>query len=304
MARSAAGSSAGRRVQVLEVGAQVTVQDLGRPGLAHLGVPCSGALDGPAHRLANRLVGNDEDAATLECLDGRIAFTASCSLTVAVTGAQAPVTVAGRARDWGVGLPVPAGARIEVGAATSGLRAYVALTGGVAAEPVLGSRAADLLSGLGPEPVEAGDELALGEPGSEPVPVDTAAPARRTGVLRMRLGPREDWFEPACLETLDGSSYTVSSSSNRIGLRLEGEQIRWGRKEELPSEGMVLGAVQVPPNGQPVVFLNDHPTTGGYPVVGVVLSEDLPGCAQLRPGEQVTLRVVGPAPARDRRGRS
>jgi biotin-dependent carboxylase-like uncharacterized protein len=299
-----ARSLAGRRLQVVEAGAQVTVQDLGRPGLAHLGVPRSGALDGPAHRLANRLVGNAEDAATLECLDGRVAFTASCSVTVAVTGAQVPVTVDGRAREWGTGLPIPSGARVEVGAATSGLRAYVAVAGGIAVEPVLGSRATDLLSGLGPEPVAAGDELALGKAQAEPVPVDTPRPARRTGVLRVRLGPREDWFEDASVEALDGSSYAVSSSSNRIGLRLEGEPIRWASKEELPSEGMVLGAVQVPPNGQPVVFLHDHPTTGGYPVVGVVVADDLPGCAQLRPGEQVTLRVVGPLPAGDRQRKS
>ncbi len=304
LAGSSAGSFPGRRLQVEQVGAQVTVQDLGRPGLAHLGVPRSGALDAPAHRYANRLVGNDEDAATLECLDGRVAFTASCSLTVAVTGAQVPVTVDGRARGWGIGLPVQPGARVEVGAATSGLRCYVAVSGGIAVEPVLGSRATDLLSGLGPPPVSAGDELPVGQAQGRPVPVDTPVPDRRSGVLRLRVGPREDWFDPAALESLDRSSYTVSSSSNRIGLRLEGDPIRWAGKEELPSEGMVLGAVQVPPNGQPVVFLQDHPTTGGYPVVGVVVAEDLPGCAQLRPGEQVTLRVVGPVPAGGRRRES
>ena len=145
-----ARSTAGRRLVIEEVGAQVTVQDLGRPGLAHLGVPRSGALDGPAHRLANRLVGNAEDAATLECLDGRVAFTASCSLAVAVTGAQVPVTVDGRARGWGTGMSVASGARVEVGAASSGLRAYVAVAGGIEVDPVLGSRATDLLSGLGP----------------------------------------------------------------------------------------------------------------------------------------------------------
>ncbi len=111
-------------------------------------------------------------------------------------------------------------------------------------------------------------------------------------MLRLRLGPREDWFEPASVKAIAGASYAVGSASNRIGLRLEGEQIRWRDKEELPSEGMVLGAVQVPPNGQPVVFLNDHPTTGGYPVIGVVVAEDLAVCAQLRPGDEVTLRVV------------
>jgi allophanate hydrolase subunit 2 len=108
----------------------------------------------------------------------------------------------------------------------------------------------------------------------------------------MRLGPREDWFEDAAVKALVGSSYVVGSESNRIGLRLEGEPIRWSGDEQLPSEGMVLGSVQVPPNGQPVIFLHDHPTTGGYPVVGVVVPDDLAVCAQLRPGEEVTLRVV------------
>jgi allophanate hydrolase subunit 2 len=108
----------------------------------------------------------------------------------------------------------------------------------------------------------------------------------------LRLGPRDDWFEPSSVEAIHGAAYVVGSSSNRIGLRLEGEPVRWRKDEELPSEGMVLGAVQVPPNGQPVVFLNDHPTTGGYPVIGVVVAEDLPVCAQLRPGDRITLRVV------------
>ena len=158
---------------------------------------------------------------------------------------------------------------------------------------MLGSRATDLLSGVGSG---AGRGRATccrwGRRTGEPVPVDTVRPRRPGRELRLRLGPREDWFEPDSVEALSGSSYVVGSASNRIGLRLEGEQIRWRGKEELPSEGMVLGAVQVPPNGQPVVFLNDHPTTGGYPVIGVVLADDLPRCAQLRPGDEITLRVV------------
>ena len=281
-----------RSLEVTDVGLHVTVQDLGRPGQAHLGVPRSGALDEPAHRLANRLVGNPESAATLECLGGRVAFRTRSAVTVAVTGAQVPVRVDGRDLDWGNGVPVPAGALIEVGDATAGLRAYVAVSGGIEVEPVLGSRATDLLSGVGPAPVEQGDVLPVGTPADKPVPVDVVRPRPAGRQLRLRLGPREDWFEPDSVEALSGSSYVVGSASNRIGLRLEGEKIRWRSKEELPSEGMVLGAVQVPPNGQPVVFLNDHPTTGGYPVIGVVLADDVPLCAQLRPVDEVTLRVV------------
>ena len=211
---------------------------------------------------------------------------------MAVTGAQVPVRVDGRDRDWGNGVAVPAGALVEVRDATAGLRAYVAVSGGIEVEPVLGSRATDLLSGVGPAPVEQGDVLPVGTPADAPVPVDVVRPRPAGRQLRLRLGPREDWFEPDSVEALSGSSYVVGSASNRIGLRLEGEKIRWRGKEELPSEGMVLGAVQVPPNGQPVVFLNDHPTTGGYPVIGVVLADDVPLCAQLRPGDEVTLRVV------------
>ncbi len=283
---------AGRALEIQGVGPQVTVQDLGRAGSAHLGVPRSGALDAPAHRLANRLVGNDESAATLECLGGQLSFRTRTAVTIAVTGARVPVTVDGRGHDWGNAVAVPQGSLVELGAVTEGLRAYLAVSGGVDVEAVLGSRSTDLLSGLGPDPVSEGDVLPVGQPAHPPVPVEALRTPRRSRELRLRLGPREDWFEPAAVKALAGSSYVVGSESNRIGLRLEGEPIRWSGDEQLPSEGMVLGSVQVPPNGQPVIFLHDHPTTGGYPVVGVVVPEDLAVCAQLRPGEEVTLRVV------------
>ncbi len=281
-----------RALEVTAVGPQVTVQDLGRPGLAHLGVPRSGALDEPAHRLANRLVGNPESAATLECLGGRVSFRTRTAITVAVTGAQVPVSVDGRGREWGNAVAVPAGALVELGDPTAGLRAYVAVSGGLDVEEVLGSRATDLLSGLGPDPVEEGQVLPVAAATGAWVGVDTIAPRRAARELRLRLGPRADWCEPESVEALSGATYVVGSASNRIGLRLEGAVIQRCDEEELPSEGMVLGAIQVPPNGQPVVFLHDHPTTGGYPVVGVVVAEDLPACAQLRPGDEVTLRVV------------
>jgi biotin-dependent carboxylase-like uncharacterized protein len=213
-------------------------------------------------------------------------------VTVAVTGAQVTVRVDGRGRDRGHAVAVPVGARVELGDPTWGLRAYVAVSGGIDVEPVLGSRSTDLLSGLGPDPVAAGDVLPVGEPVGKPVPVDTVRSSRPRRELRLRLGPRDGWFEADSVAALHGASYVVGSDSNRIGLRLEGARIRRRDREELPSEGMVLGAVQVPPNGQPVVFLADHPTTGGYPVIGVVVPEDLAACAQLRPGDEITLRVV------------
>jgi biotin-dependent carboxylase-like uncharacterized protein len=282
----------GRRIEIRDAGALSTVQDLGRPGQAHLGVPRSGALDEPAHRLANRLVGNEESAATVECLGGGLTFVCRSALTVAVTGAGVPVTVDGRQREWGNALPVPAGAVVALGSPTRGLRSYLAVSGGIDVPRVLGSRSADLLSGLGPAPLAEGDVLPVGAAPTAAVAVESVHPPLARTELRLRLGPRDGWFAFESVAAISGAAYTVGSSSNRIGLRLEGEPIRWRRDEELSSEGMVLGAVQVPPNGHPVVFLNDHPTTGGYPVLGVVVAEDLPVCAQLRPGDRVTLRVV------------
>lgn len=281
-----------RAIVVLEPGALTTVQDLGRPGHAHLGVPRSGALDEPAHRLANHLVGNPPGAATLETTLSGLAFRVTRAMTVAVTGAPCDVEVAGRARSWGAAVTVRAGDTVRVGPAEQGVRSVVAPAGGLLVEPVLGSRSTDLLSGLGPEPLRAGQVLPVGEATGVPVAVDQPRLFRRTEELRVRLGPRADWFEPDALVALDGATYRVGTASNRIGVRLEGAPVTRARIGELPSEGMVLGAVQVPPNGQPVVLLADHAPTGGYPVVGVVVAADVPGCAQLRPGEQVRLRLV------------
>jgi biotin-dependent carboxylase-like uncharacterized protein len=281
-----------RVIEVTDAGALTTVQDLGRPGLAHLGVPRSGALDEPALRLANRLVGNREAAAGLETTLTGVTFRVDRATMLAVTGARCVIEVDGRGTAWGAGVSVPAGAEVRVGRATEGLRSYVALAGGVEVAPVLGSRSTDLLSGLGPDPLRTGDRLPLGRPRRAPHGTE-AVPRPPHGTLRLRLGPRADWFSPAALEALDGASYAAAADSNRIGLRLSGPALERVVAGELPSEGMVLGAVQVPPNGQPVVFLHDHPTTGGYPVIAVVVEADLPVCAQARPGDRLTLRVVG-----------
>ncbi|WP_326599820.1 biotin-dependent carboxyltransferase family protein [Streptomyces sp. NBC_01803] len=275
-----------RAFAVVRAGALTTVQDLGRAGLAHLGVPRSGALDLPAHLLANRLVGNPPDAATLETTLTGCAVRPCRAVTAAVTGAPCAVTVDGRPVPWGAAVRVPAGAVLVAGPATGGVRGYLALAGGVAVAPVLGSRATDLLSGLGPPPLADGVMMPLGEPTGPPPPLDAApqpAPPREL-VLRVRLGPRDDWLTEAAPRTLATGRYRVSTASNRIGLRTEGPPLARAREGELPSEGMVLGAVQVPPDGSPVVFLADHPTTGGYPVVGVVPAPDLAAAAQAVPG--------------------
>ncbi|MFE7121739.1 biotin-dependent carboxyltransferase family protein, partial [Streptomyces sp. NPDC057654] len=263
--------------------------DLGRPGHAHLGVGRAGALDEPAHRLANRLVGNPPDAATVETTLTGCAVRAHGAVTVAVTGAPCPVSVDGRPAAWGAAVRVPDGAVLDIGAPTHGLRCYLAFSGGVGVEPVLGSRSTDALSGLGPPPLADGARLPLGLARPAPVGVDAApspGPAREL-VLPVLLGPRDDWFTEAALRTLASGSYAVSPASNRIGMRTEGPALERAKEGELPSEGMVLGAVQVPPDGRPVLFLADHPTTGGYPVIGVVPERWLPAAAQAVPGTPV-----------------
>ncbi|MER7000053.1 biotin-dependent carboxyltransferase family protein [Streptomyces sp. NPDC000410] len=285
-----------RAFAVVRAGALTTVQDLGRPGHAHLGVPRSGALDPSALRLVNRIVGNPEGAAVLETTLTGCAIRPRCAVTVAVGGAPCPVRVGGRAVAWGAPVRIAAGAVLEVGAAVQGVRSYVAFAGGVAAEPVLGSRSTDLLSGLGPAPLGDGAVLPLGLPAGPAGRLDGSppwsAPASEL-VLRVRLGPRDDWFTGAALRTLVSGVYRVAAASNRIGLRTDGPPLERAVRAELPSEGMVLGAVQVPPDGRPVVFLADHPTTGGYPVVGVVREADLAGAAQAVPGTRVRFVPVG-----------
>ncbi|MFI9830285.1 biotin-dependent carboxyltransferase family protein [Streptomyces sp. NPDC051913] len=283
-----------RALCVVRAGALTTVQDLGRPGHAHLGVPRSGALDGPTAALVNRLVGNPPEAAVLETTLNGCSVRPRSAVTVAIGGAPCAVRVDGRPAAWGAPVHVPAGALLDVGTARGGVRGYVAVSGGIAVEPVLGSRSTDLLSGLGPAPLTDGAVLPLGTPSALPARVDVApqpAPPAEL-VLRVTLGPRDDWFTPEAVRAFTSRAYRVSPASNRIGLRTEGPALERARPGELPSEGMVLGAVQVPPDGRPVVFLADHPTTGGYPVIAVVRTADLPAAGQAVPGTPVRFLAV------------
>ena len=283
-----------RWLEVLDPGPLTTVQDAGRPGLAHLGVPASGALDRPSARLANRLVGNEVQAALLECtVSGPTLRAGPGGALVAVTGAPAPVHVAGRACDVGVALWVPAGEVLRVGPATAGLRSYIAVRGGLQVEPVLGSRSYDVLSGLGPAPLAAGQRLPVG-PACGTVPAADVVPPPDLDaepLLPVVLGPRDDWFAPDAVVLLTAARWTVTADSNRIGVRLAGPPLARRRHEQLPPEGVVTGSVQVPADGQPVLFLADHPTTGGYPVLAVVDEDALPAAAQARPGTTLRFSV-------------
>ncbi len=274
-------------ITVLEPGPLTTVQDLGRLGSAHLGVARAGALDAPAAALANRLVGNTETAAVLETTLGGLVVRADTGWWCAVTGAPVPVRVEGRAAAHAQPVWVPAGAVLAVGTPERGVRSYLAVAGGVDVPPVLGSRSTDTLAWVGPPRLGAGQRLPVGpEPGAVRAHDTPRPPA--PGPLRVLPGPRLDWSAADTVDTLCAAPYEVLGESNRVGLRLSGRRLTRVRHDELESEGMVLGAVQLPPDGQPVVFLHDHPVTGGYPVVAVVLPEDLWQCAQLRPGESVS----------------
>ncbi|MGY1637690.1 biotin-dependent carboxyltransferase family protein [Geodermatophilus sp. SYSU D00742] len=282
------GGTASRTLTVLAPGPLTTVQDAGRPGQGALGIGRSGACDRGAAALANRLVGNDPAAAVLEVTLGGLAVRADADVLVATTGARCPGSPAHNAPHR-----LAAGTQLRLGVPPTGLRTYLAVRGGVAVEPVLGSRATDLLSGLGPPVLSAGDVLPVGGAGGPLPGVDLAPVADPPGgevTLRVLPGPRADWFAEDAAGVLTGTGWTVTGESNRIGLRLDGPPLERARTGELASEGMVRGALQVPPSGLPVLFLADAPVTGGYPVIGYVHDADVDRCGQLRPGQTVRFR--------------
>lgn len=284
-------------VEVLAPGVLTLVQDRGRPGLAAVGVGRSGAADAGALRLANRLVGNAADAAALEVLLGGVELRFPAGGVVALAGAEVPAWVDGTPLAPHAATRVPPGGVLRTGHATRGLRLTVAVRGGVAVPPVLGSRSTDQLSAIGPGPLRAGDVLPVGtrvleaaQPWADP-PRAWSDPV----VLHVQPGPRAGWFAPDALARLHEAVYTVTPASNRVAVRLDGPPVERLARGELPSEPLVPGAVQVPPNGQPVVFGADHPVTGGYPVLAVVEPRSRDRAAQLRPGDRVVFASSGHA---------
>ena len=277
---------------MLATGPLATVQDRGRPGWAGIGVTRSGAADAASSALANRLVGNDPAAAVIEVTAGGLRLRAERIVLVAVTGAPAPVVVGGRPAPFAAPLTLAAGVELALGMPPVGLRSYVAVRGGVDVPVVLGSRSTDTLSGLGPPRLTTGASLPVGTLAADEPFVDVAPvrPPSSAPVLRVLPGPRRDWLAPTAWTALTGQEWTVSADSDRVGLRLDGPVLERVRTDELPSEGLVPGALQVPPDGAPVLFLADHPVTGGYPVLAVVATADLPAAAQLRPGDRLRFR--------------
>ena len=291
----AASADAPHSLEVLRPGLQLLVQDLGRPGFASMGVSAAGAADRSALTAANRLVGNAETAAGLESFGGGVLLRSTGDGVAAVTGPTGTITVT--AADGTVLTPrlgeafaLADGDELELGPAERGVRRYLAVRGGIDVETALGSSSADTLAGLGPAAVDKGTTLGVHDPRTALHLVDPA-PARsrdlpqagETVEMTVTLGPREDWFTDAGVETLLSQVWTVTHESDRVGLRLSGEvPLERARTGELPSEGAVTGALQVPPNGQPVLFGPDHPLTGGYPIIASV--DDLDLAAQLPPG--------------------
>lgn len=270
-------------IEVLRPGPLTTVQDGGRHGLAHLGVPAAGPADWLSHALANRLVGNADGAAALEItLTGP---TLRCGRDVALAVVGAAVAVDGSAAPSGRTLFVRAGQRIAIGR-TVGARGYAAVAGGFTVPVTLGSRSTDTLSGLGPTPLASGDVLPVS---TMDTPERMLHALPRSDVVRVVPGPRGDWVE---VGAFFGATFTVTPDSDRVGVRLDGPRIARSRTGELPTEGMVAGAIQVPPDGRPILLLANHAATGGYPVLGVVARADLPTAGQLRPGGAVRFAPI------------
>lgn len=279
------------------------MQDLGRAGQAAQGVSRAGAMDRGAFIAVNRLLGNQRNAPALEIAFGGFAFTTSEPLTLALTGAPCPISIR-RVDGSKITMPhatafaLDAGETLNLAAPKSGIYSYLGLRGGFAPELVMGSASRDSLAKLGPAVVEAGQILRVGQQIQSAISLQPA-PARLpkagdTVVLDVILGPRDDWFTAQGLTTLGEQEWLVTPESSRTGKRLSGPNPLERRDPtvELPSEATVAGSIQVPHSGQPVLFLADHPLTGGYPVIAVVAPHHLDLAAQIPPGAKIRFRPI------------
>ncbi|MFN3006999.1 biotin-dependent carboxyltransferase family protein [Mycolicibacterium wolinskyi] len=273
---------------VTSVGVQALLQDRGRSGFAHLGVGQSGAADRTSYDLANRLVGNRPGAPCIEVTLGRMAFTVDAPVLIAVTGAHVAVACGNRRHGPNAAFAARPGDTITLGPATEGLRTYVAVRGGLVGRCVLGSMSWDTMAKLGTPPLRAGDALRIGGAEDDWPATDSAplpAMDTRSMKLPLMLGPRDDWF--CDVTRLADHEFTVTADADRVGIRLDGPDIPRCRSGELASEGVVLGALQVPTKGRPTLFLADRPVTGGYPVLGVVPRAGVDLAAQAVPGTRI-----------------
>jgi antagonist of KipI len=285
-------------IRILEPGPQTTVQDLGRPGYLRVGIPPSGPIDRRAFVLANRLVGNVDGAAALECTLAGPRFEARAAGAFAVTGAEVPVLVNDVTVPMWTALPLTPGDVVKIGTARTGARAYVAVAGGIEVPPALGSRSTFLrgrLGGFGGRALRRDDVLSLGVAAPAPPCRVKAAAIPLLGsepVLRVVLGPQDDRFSKEGIATFLGSPYEVLPQSDRMGARLRGPRIGHRRGHDIVSDGIALGSVQVPGDGQPIVLLVDRQSTGGYTKIATVCSVDIARLGQARPGHRVHFEAV------------
>jgi 5-oxoprolinase (ATP-hydrolysing) subunit C len=276
-------------IRVLAPGLLTTVQDLGRPGYAHLGISASGAADALSLRVGNLLVGNSPRAAALEMTLTGGTFEFSRAATIALTGSPFETSA-----PWSCAFDVQPGETLRLGPTRAGARCYLCVRGGLSVPAVLGSASTHVLTALGGlegRSLKKGDVLCVGDaiagpPHREVFPVDS-----HRDVVRVTEGPQHTWFEGS----LDSGVYQVAEESNRMGLRLDGPALPCAR--QLLTEGVSLGAIQVPPQGQPIITFVEHQTTGGYPKIANVISADLPVVGQLRPRDRVRFEYISIARA-------
>ena len=299
------------RIKVIAPGVLTTVQDGGRFGHQAAGIPEAGAMDRASLALANRLAGNPAGAAALELTVFGGTFEFDGDGTIALTGADMHPLRNGSPVPMNLAIEMEPGDRLELGAAEKGVRTYLAVSGGIDVPVVLGSRSTDLksrLGGLEGRKLKAGDVLESGaaalaeaqEPFFGPVLQRLAQAANPEGITQIRFlfGPQDAMFSEEAKRTFTENIYTLSAACDRMGYRLEGPAVLSRNGTDILSEGICFGSIQVPANGQPIVMMADHPTTGGYAKIGTVLSEDLPLMAQLGPGKRicfvpVTLEELG-----------
>lgn len=280
-------------VTITAVGALAVLEDRGRTGYAHLGVGRAGAADRGSYELANRLVGNLAGATCIETTLGMLELSADRAVLMSVTGAPVEVRCGRRICDVNSSFRVPPRTTVVLGRPRAGLRNYVAVRGGLIGRSVLGSPSWDTMAQLGHPPLAPGDVVGIGDAAGDSPATDFAAVAAvGTGPLDLPLilGPRDDWFTAEAIDRLRTHDFTVSSDTDRVGARLDGPSLPRHQTGELASEGVVLGALQVPTRGRPTIFLADHPVTGGYPVVGVVPRPWVDQVSQAAPGVVVRFR--------------
>lgn len=285
-------------LRILATAFPITFQDEGRPGQTGQGVSGSGAMDIGALRRANRAVGNPSDAAALEITLGPVRLRAECAMELALTGA-ARASIAGRPVPQGAAFALDAGDEVLIAPPQSGMRSYLANRGGFDVAPVLGSASTDTLAFIGPKALAAGDVIApAGRPvaatGAPETPPDLPGPGDLVE-LPVTLGPRADWFTPEMIRHFLTQEWVVTPNSSRVGIRLEGAHpVTREDARELQSEGTESGAIQIPHSGQPVLFLADHPLTGGYPVIATLRPEVLDLAGQIPPGARIRFAADKP----------